>query len=224
MSRATDVAHRWPVSLVVSDGRAPGIVLRPLGRRDRGAWEALRRESADYLARWEPTPPDGVGTRVGFAGYVRAMNDEARSGTTLPFAIQVDGHLAGQVHLFGITRGSLLSAAAGYWVGPRFAGKGVTTRALAEVCEYAFGPLGLHRVEVNVRPENEASLAVVAHLRMRDEGVRERYMHIEGRWCDHRTFALTTEDCAGRRTITRWVQSQPSHQPHPRHTDRGPTA
>ena len=65
---------------------------------------------------------------------------------------------------------------------------------------------------------------VVAHLRMRDEGVRERYMHIEGRWCDHRTFALTTEDCAGRRTITRWVQSQPSHQPHPRHTDRGPTA
>ena len=75
------------------------------------------------------------------------------------------------------------------------------------MCDYAFGPMGLHRVEVNVRPENAASLAVVAHVRMRDEGVRERYMHIEGRWCDHRTFALTVEELEGRRTISRWVES-----------------
>ncbi|MBK8868018.1 MAG: GNAT family N-acetyltransferase [Actinomycetales bacterium] len=201
------MSKRWPVSLVVNDGRTPRIVLRPLGRRDRAAWERLRRESAEYLARWEPTPPDGVGNRVTYSGYVRAMNDEARAGTTLPFAIEVDGHLAGQVHLFGITRGSLMSAAAGYWIGPEYAGQGLTTRALAEVCDYAFGPMGLHRVEVNVRPENAASLAVVAHVRMRDEGVRERYMHIEGRWCDHRTFALTVEELEGRRTISRWVES-----------------
>ena len=54
----------------------------------------------------------------------------------------------------------------------------MATRALAALIDYALGPFGLHRVEVNIRPENVASLAVVAHLKFREEGVRERYLHI----------------------------------------------
>ena len=57
-----------------------------------------------------------------------------------------------------------------------------------------FSTMRLHRVEVNIRPENRPSLRVVEKLGFRDEGLRERYLHIGGRWCDHRTFALTTED------------------------------
>ena len=57
----------------------------------------------------------------------------------------------------------------------------------------------MHRVEVNIRPENVASLRVVEHLRFRDEGVRERYLHINGGWRDHRTFALTADELGGRR-------------------------
>jgi ribosomal-protein-alanine N-acetyltransferase len=34
----------------------------------------------------------------------------------------------------------------------------------------------------------------VEKLGFRDEGVRARYLHINGEWCDHRTFALTVED------------------------------
>lgn len=197
-------AARWPVSLQVVDGMSPHLVLRPLHRRDQSAWEALRRDNAAYLSRWEPTPPDGVVLRTGFGGYVRALNRDARAGTIVPFAVEVDGELAGQAHLFGVMRGSLLSGAAGYWVGQRFAGQGVATRALAALVDYALGPLGLHRVEVNIRPENEASLAVVAHLRLREEGVRERYLHIEGEWRDHRAFAITAEELEGQPTIERW--------------------
>jgi [ribosomal protein S5]-alanine N-acetyltransferase len=72
------------------------------------------------------------------------------------------------------------------------------------LCDYAFGTLGLHRVEVNVRPENAASLKVVEHLRFRDEGVRERYLHINGAWRDHRTFALTADELGGQRVLDRW--------------------
>jgi len=194
---------RWPVSLEVSDGHDPALVLRPLVRRDQRAWEELRRENAAYLARWEPTPPDGVAARSTFPGYVRSLNRDARLGTIVPFAVEVGGELAGQVHLFGVIRGSLMSGAAGYWVGERFAGQGVATRALAALVDHALGPLGLHRVEVNIRPENEASLAVVAHLRFREEGVRRRYLHIEGDWRDHRCFALTAEELVGP-AIQRW--------------------
>ncbi len=195
---------RWPVSLPVGDGLSPSLLLRPLHRRDQAAWECLRRDNAAYLARWEPTPPDGMAPRTNFGAYVRALNRDARSGAIVPFALEVDGELAGQVHLFGVTRGSLQSAAAGYWVAQRFAGRGVTTRALAAVVDYAMGPLGLHRVEVNIRPENAASLAVVTHLGFREEGLRRRFLHIEGEWRDHRSFALTVEEVGGRPTVQRW--------------------
>ena len=194
---------RWPVSLR-ADELTPPVVLRPLHRRDQPAWERLRRDNAAYLARWEPTPPDGAVARTAFGSYVRTLNRDARAGNIAPFAVEVDGDLAGQVHLFGVMRGSLLSGSAGYWLGEQFAGQGVATRALAALVDYALGPFGLHRVEVNIRPENAASLAVVAHLRFRDEGLRRRYLHIEGDWRDHRTFALTVDDLDGRPTLARW--------------------
>ncbi len=194
----------WPVTLTARDGFAPTLVLRPLGRRDRTEWEALRRENSDWVGPWEPTAPDGAISRMSFGQYVRWMRRDARSGSTLPFAIEVDGRLGGQMHLFGISRGSLLSGAAGYWVARQWAGCGVATRSLALLCDYALGPAGLHRVEVNIRPENTRSLAVVERLRFRDEGVRERYLHIEGAWRDHRTFALTREDVTTASVIERW--------------------
>ena len=115
----------------------------------------------------------------------------------LPFAVEVDGRLAGQMHLFGITRGALLSGAAGYWISQRFAGRGITPCALAMLIDHAFGPCGLHRVEVNIRPDNARSLRVAAKLRLRDEGIRERYLHIDGSWHDHRSFAITAEETGG---------------------------
>jgi [ribosomal protein S5]-alanine N-acetyltransferase len=151
-----------------------------------------------------------VGRRVTFRQYVKSLDREARAGRIMPFLIEADGRIAGQMHLFGIVHGSLLSGAAGYWVAEAYAGQGIATRALAMLCDYAFGPLGLHRVEVNVRPENAPSLRVVEHLRFRDEGVRERYLHINGGWRDHRTFALTTDDLHGGRVLDRWSRARQS--------------
>ena len=200
--------QEWPVTLVSHDGRAPTLVLRALRMSDRSEWERVRRENAQYVGQWEPTAPDGVGRRVTFRQYVRGLDREARAGRVVPFLIEADGHIAGQMHLFGIVYGSLLSGAAGYWVAERFAGRGVATRSLAMLGDYAFRRLGLHRVEVNVRPENAPSLRVVEHLRFRDEGVRERYLHINGGWRDHRTFALTTDDLGGGRVVDRWTAAR----------------
>lgn len=193
------------MTLVSRDGRRPTVVLRRLGRRDRGGWDTVRRDNADYVGQWEPTSPDGIGRRMTFRQYVRGLDKEAKDGRMLPFAIDIDGTIAGQMHLFGMVQGSLLSGAAGYWVARRYAGTGVATRSLALLCDYAFFTAGLHRVEVNIRPENAPSLRVVEHLRFRDEGVRQRYLHINGDWRDHRTFALTVEDLGGVSVSERWT-------------------
>ncbi|PID97274.1 MAG: GNAT family N-acetyltransferase [Actinomycetales bacterium] len=197
--------HPWPVVVSVDDAYQP-LVLRPLRRSDRNEWHALRQANAGYVARWEPTPPDGQVPTVSFWRYVQNLNREARFGLTRPWVIELAGELVGQVHLFGIVRGSLQSAAVGYWVSEAHAGQGIATRTLAAVTTYALGPFGLHRVEVNIRPENAASLRVVEHLQFRDEGIRERFLHIEGAWRNHRTFALTREDTGGLPVSSRWNQ------------------
>lgn len=102
-----------------------------------------------------------------------------------PFVIEVDGRLAGQMHLFGIGWGALRGGAAGYWVARHLAGHGIAPLALAGLVDHAIYGLGLHRVEVNIHPENVASLRVVDKLGFRDEGTRAGYLHIDGAWHSH---------------------------------------
>jgi ribosomal-protein-alanine N-acetyltransferase len=61
-------------------------------------------------------------------------------------------------------------------------------------------------MEINIRPENGPSLRVVEKLGFRDEGLRPRYLHINGDWADHRSFALTAEEVPGG-LLNRWLGS-----------------
>ncbi|MBE3075755.1 MAG: GNAT family N-acetyltransferase [Actinobacteria bacterium] len=196
------------------------MTLRALHGKDRREWEALRAENIEWLRPWEATSPWPVATGLAFRQLVRQFDREAAEGRLQPFVIETEGRLVGQVHLFGIAWGSLRSACAGYWVAESVAGQGIMPFALAAACDHAFLGLGLHRVEVNIRPENAASLRVVEKLGFRDEGLRLSYLHIDGEWRDHRSFALTSEDLGGSTLVELWNNLQ--HQSHQRHTEAGP--
>ncbi len=176
--------------------------LRPVHRRDADEWRSVRRRNAVWLGPWEATPPQGPVPETTFRGMVRFMLREARDGRMMPFVITLDGRLVGQLTVSGITWGSLCSAHVGYWVDSAVAGRGVVPTALALVTDHCFAH-GLHRLEVNIRPENGASLRVVEKLRFRDEGLRRAYLHIDGAWRDHRTFALCAEEVPGG-LLSRW--------------------
>ncbi|MCU1432664.1 MAG: N-acetyltransferase [Actinotalea sp.] len=184
------MARGWPAVLHEGD-----VVLRPLRRRDSRAWLAARLRNAAWLEPWEATSPEpATGPPPSFGEFVRALSGQARSGTALPFAVEYRGELVGQLTVASITRGSLCSGSIGYWVSQHVAGRGITPTAVALAVDHCFGPVGLHRIEINIRPENAPSLRVAAKLGLRDEGVRERFLHIQGAWCDHRTFAITSEE------------------------------
>lgn len=194
VSRAWSLAKPWPVTLR-EDGPTGVVVLRPLHRRDATDWMTLRARNSEWLEQWEATSPrPATGGPPTFAEYVRLLASQARAGTSLPFAVELDGELVGQLTVSGITYGSLCSANIGYWIGEQAAGRGVIPTGVAMAIDYSFDVLGLHRVEINIRPENGPSLRVAEKLGLRDEGIRERYLHIQGRWCDHRTFAVTSEE------------------------------
>ena len=197
------MSRGWSATL--REGR---IGLRPIRLRDAAAWREVRRVNVEWLRPWEATLPLGEhDAPVSFAGMVRRLRAEAREGRGLPWVVTLDGALVGQVTVGGIARGSLLSGYIGYWIDSRVAGRGITPTAVAMATDHCFDALGLHRVEINIRPENTASLRVVDKLGFRPEGERERYLHIDGAWRDHLTFALCRDDVPGG-VLARWRATQ----------------
>ena len=81
--------------------------------------------------------------------------------------------------------------------------KGDLPGALAMAIDHCFFVVGLHRVEASIRPENHASRRVVEKLGFHEEGLRRRYLHIDGAWRDHLCYALTIEDVHGG-LLPRW--------------------
>ncbi len=186
----------WPATL-----RHDAVELRPLRRRDRQAWIDVRNANEAWLRPWEATSPGGNRsawsdrhTAATYADLLRGQRQQARAGSHYPYGIFVDSVLRGQIGLGEVVRGAFFSGYVGYWVDGSVAGRGIATTALALLADHAFGVLGLHRVEANIRPDNAASLAVVKKLGFIEEGLHRRYLAIDGDWRDHLTFALLAED------------------------------
>ncbi len=70
--------------------------------------------------------------------------------------------------------------------------------------------MGLHRIEICVRPENTNSLRVVEKLGLQQVGFAPRFLHIDGAWRDHRVFAVTVEEAP--EGITGRLETHQSHQ------------
>lgn len=200
-------APGWPV--VLRDG---GVVVRPMRLRDATTWVDVRTRNADWLVPWEATRPGSPPLQrtwnerqtVGvYTQMLHRLRAQCRAGGALAFCIDIDGRLAGQLTVSTIVRGAFNSGHVGYWLDGARAGQGITPTALALVTDHCFGPVGLHRLEANVRPENTASRRMLTKLGFREEGLHRRFLAIDGEYRDHICYALTTEDVPGG-LLARW--------------------
>lgn len=191
-------------SLTVTHGR---VSLRPIRRRDAKPWLEIHERNQRWLAPWEATIPPGPsgGQRPSSFGAMAAdLRRQMREGRIVPWMVWYDPVaegsprrswvLAGQVTVASIARGSAQWAQVGYWIDERWAGRGITPLAVALATDHCLGPLGLHRVEIVIRPENTNSIRVVEKLGLREEGFRPRYLHIDGDWRDHVVYAVHDDE------------------------------
>jgi [ribosomal protein S5]-alanine N-acetyltransferase len=180
---------------------AAGLVrLRPVRIRDGRQWSRIRLADRELLEPWEPSASLDWNARHAIASWPAVCTDvraEARRGRMLPFVIELDGQLRGQLTIGNVTHGALRSAWIGYWVDSSVTGGGVATAAVALGLDHCFGPVMLHRVEATVRPENAASRKVLAKAGFREEGLLRRYLDVDGDWRDHLLVALTVEEVTG---------------------------
>lgn len=172
------------------------ITLRPFTLGDQRQWKRVRASNRDWLTHWEATIPNsgGVSFRtsknpsLSFTQMVRTFRKEARAGRSFSFGIFKGPTLIGQINLGGIIYGALRGGHIGYWIDREYSNRGYMTRAVNMVTNFAFDELELHRIEINIRPENEPSIRVAEKCGYLYEGLRPRYLHIDGDWRDHHCF------------------------------------
>ena len=197
------------------------VTLRIVRMRDAKILESLVLSNRPWLKPWEATNP-GAPQSFDFRGMVRSVLRQYDQQVGVPFVIEVDGQVVGQLNVANILYGAVSSAVIGYWLVPELggkaiAGRGVAPTAVALATDYLIQKMGLHRVEINIIPENTKSLRVVEKLGFRHEGLKQRYIHINGAWRDHYVFALTTEDLA-EDVLPRWQGGRVPAIKYPWHT------
>jgi len=183
------------ITTILPGSEATQISLRLLRHRDRAAWNRVRRENHEWLTPWEATRPE-IESHIplpSFREMVATAKREAKNLRTLSLGIWIkEGQGAerfvGQITLGGIVFGAHRGGYIGYWVDRRVAGRGIVTESVIALTEYAFNELSLHRIEINMRPENSASQRVAEKAGYTFEGMRSRYLHIDGDWRDHMIF------------------------------------
>jgi [ribosomal protein S5]-alanine N-acetyltransferase len=177
--------------------RGDEILLRPARYRDRAKWNQVRLENREWLSPWEatlPILPDASPAHEpnkkwpDYFEMVWLLKREARAGRSYSFLIWQGDNLIGQITMGGVILGALRGAHIGYWIDRNYANRGLTTEAVRVLSDFGFLQLGIHRIEINIRPENAASCKVAEKAGFEFEGHRKAFLHIDGAWRDHICF------------------------------------
>jgi len=176
------------------------LTLRPPLHADFRDWVSLRRDSEEFLTRWEPTWAADHLSRKAFTNRVYWAQRSVSSGSALPLFLirRADETLVGAITLDNIRRGPAQAGTLGYWVGEPFARQGFMREAAVAVVHHAFTRLGLSRIEAACLPENKASRGLLEATGFKYEGVAQSYLQIDGRWRTHVLYAALRSDRRGR--------------------------
>ncbi|MGW7414484.1 GNAT family N-acetyltransferase [Streptomyces sp. NPDC054863] len=167
----------------------PRVGIRPFRHSDAQEFTARVRESRELHRPWL-APPDTV---EAFRGYANTLiGDLNRVGFLV--CTRDDGRIAGFININNIVEGAFQNGALGYGAFAHAAGRGLMAEALDLVLGHAFGRLGLHRLEANIQPGNEASLALVRKAHFRYEGYSPDFLFLAGAWRDHERWAITAPE------------------------------
>jgi ribosomal-protein-alanine N-acetyltransferase len=173
--------------------RGFGLMIRPPTADDFAEWAALRSASRKFLTPWEPRWPEDDLTRP---AYRRRYFHDSDPDFLHPYFIfdEKSGVLMGGISFGHVRRGIAQSAMMGYWMGERFSGQGIMTRAVPLALRQAFGPLGFRRIEAGCIPRNAASIRVLENNQFVREGYAREYLCIAGVWEDHILYARLKTD------------------------------
>ncbi len=176
---------------------ADGIVLRPVTAADAAALAEAYVRNRSHLAPWEPVRDEEFFTERGQGAVLTVLEEYRRAGRAARWVLaDPAGAIVGSMTLNSIVLGPFRSADLGYWIDGGLSGRGLASAAVELVCGIAADGLGLHRVQAGTCLDNVASQRVLAKCGFEPIGMAPNYLHIAGRWRDHRLFQRILHDRA----------------------------
>ncbi|MCC3765849.1 GNAT family N-acetyltransferase [Glycomyces sp. TRM65418] len=176
-----------------------GVELRPLVPELAEEFAAHMDRGREYIGRYVAMP-DVVSDLPAARKFLKTYAEKTAADTGRIWGIWLDGTLVGGV-LFRVMDLRMESAEAGCWLEPAAVGKGLVTRAVTAIIDWAIEERGVHRVDWYASSRNEASLAVARRLGMTKEGtLRAAYLHRGERYDMEVWSVLAPEWRAARRS------------------------
>jgi RimJ/RimL family protein N-acetyltransferase len=153
-----------------------GAELRPLEPWQAEEFFAHIDRGREYIGRHVGLP-DIVKDVPAARAFLRSYADKAAADTGRIYGIWLEGSLVGGV-MFRTMDVAQGTCEAGCWLEPTAAGRGLVTRAVTVIIDWAVDVRGMHRVEWIVASANQASINVAKRLGMTHEGTqRELYLY-----------------------------------------------
>lgn len=82
----------------------------------------------------------------------------------------------------------------GYWLGKEFTGKGIVTRSVKAMVNFAFNTLNMHKIVLRVITGNEKSIAVAKRLGFEFEGIQVKQRLLRDRYYDYTVYYQLKEN------------------------------
>jgi ribosomal-protein-serine acetyltransferase len=176
------------------------IELRLLLAQHAEALYAVMDRNRDHLRPWLPWV-DTTNSPDDTRAFIKGGLEQLAANNGCQMGIWVQGELVGAVgfHYWNWNNGR---TEIGYWLAEGTQGRGIMTRVCRALIDYAFGELGLRRVEIRAAASNARSRAVPERLGFTLEGAIRQIEHIGTQWDDMVVYGLLAHEWQGGASTT----------------------
>ncbi len=172
------------------------LILRTANTRMADEILSYKIRNKDYFAPWQDKCEDDCYTRryqKWVIGNEKKLFSEWRS-IDLWIYEREEKSLIGKISAFGILMGNASGCVIGYSLDEAHVGRGYMSEAIRCFEAFLFRELNLHRIEIDIVPRNERSVAVALRNGYTYEGIACKLMRINGVWEDHARYAKINPD------------------------------
>lgn len=155
------------------------------------------RANEEHIRQWLSWPRPEYGLLDALA-FIASQREQWARDNLESVGLWRDDALLGAVTLNSFVRENR-SVAIGYWLCRSEQGKGLITRACRAMVDDLFCARGLHRVVINVHPENVASRRIPERLGFREEGILRGFVRHQDGFGDWVVYAMLEHEWSSER-------------------------
>lgn len=153
---------------------------------------SLTNSCRQYLREWLPWV-DGSRTIEDTKSFIQLTKQQFVANNGCQAGIWYNGSLAGVIGYHGLN-GMSKHTSIGYWLGQKYQGHGIMTKACRAFVNYALADLQLNRVEIRCAEKNYRSRAIPERLGFMMEGTIREAEWLCDHYVDHVVYGMLAKD------------------------------